>query len=311
MGMALISIEEQQALEPNRWAATLSFQNGPKYAVSISNPFSQEQEENLEWYFEEHLRFPFTEKVRARKAAESIPSYGETLFNQVFADRQAFRAYGKCIEAGLPTVQIEIAGSPAFHSLHWEALKDPDLPMPLSLQSTIVRKNLQPSTLEAIPRSSPTINVLVVAARPSGRYDMGYRTISRPLVELLRQTNLPVQIELLRPGTYEALDHHLRKTSASKEQGVGYYQVIHFDVHGALLSYQEFQRGQNANRYIYQERYGRPDLASYEGEKAFLFFEDPKDKQADPVEASELAALLIAHQVPIAILNACQSGKQI
>jgi CHAT domain len=117
-----------------------------------------------------------------------------------------------------------------------------------------------------------------------------------------------VQIEVLRPGTYEALDKHLRETTTQK--GVGYYQVIHFDVHGAVLSYQELQHAQQAERYLYQQRYGRSDLQPYEGDKAFLFFEEKQDQKADPVEASELAALLLSHQIPIAVLNACQSGKQ-
>ncbi len=217
--------------------------------------------------------------------------------------------YKELVQAGLPTVQIEIAGSPAFQSLHWEALKDPDLPTPLSLQATMVRKNLRPSTIQARLRPSPTINLLIVTARPSGGQDVGYRTISRPLVELLRQTDLPVQIEILRPGTYEALDHHLQETTT--RHGVGYYQVIHFDMHGAVLPFQAFQQEQQASYILFQNRYGRPDIVSYEGEKAFLFFEDPKGNKSDPVEASELADLLIAHQIPIAILNVCQSGKQV
>jgi tetratricopeptide (TPR) repeat protein len=47
-------------------------------------------------------------------------------------------------------------------------------------------------------------------------------------------------------------------------------------------------------------------------DKAFLSFEsEQEENKADLVEASELAHLLIAHHIPIAILNACQSGKQV
>ena len=35
-------------------------------------PFPQEQENELEWYFEEHLRFPFTNQKKAQRAAKSI-----------------------------------------------------------------------------------------------------------------------------------------------------------------------------------------------------------------------------------------------
>ncbi len=242
--MALISIEEEHAEGQDIFQAVVRFNNGPKYPLQCAIPSLKEQEQELEWYFEEHLRFPFTDKVRAKNVAVTIPSYGESLFNQVFANRQAYSKYKELVQAGLPTVQIEVAGSPAFQSLHWEALKDPDLPMPLSLQAAMVRKNLQPYAIEAKPQPSPTINLLIVTARPSGRQDVGYRTISRPLVELLRQTDLPVQIEILRPGSYEALHHHLRETTT--RHGVGYYQVIHFDVHGAVLPYQAFQQEQQS-----------------------------------------------------------------
>jgi hypothetical protein len=87
--------------------------------------------------------------------------------------------------------------------------------------------------------------------------------------------------------------------------------VIHFDVHGAVLGYDALQEGYETDQFLYQARYGRADIEKYEGLKAFLFLEGEKDDQADPVEAGELAALLTAHQVPIAVLNACQSGKQV
>ena len=73
----------------------------------------------------------------------------------------------------------DIIGSPAFHQLHWEALREPGRD-PFVLHAAMVRRstaNLQ-SKLEM--QASPTINLLVVTARPHGRRDVGYRTISRP-----------------------------------------------------------------------------------------------------------------------------------
>ncbi|MEQ8970077.1 MAG: hypothetical protein RIE73_06725 [Coleofasciculus sp. C1-SOL-03] len=51
------------------------------------------------------------------------------------------------------------------------------------------------------------------------------------------------------------------------------------------------------------------------GEKStwfrILFLEGESQGKADPVEASELADLLTGKGIPVCILNACQSGKQI
>lgn len=312
--MALIQIYERPG-GPDGTNAVVRFNNGPEYHVLVQNPFTDGQEQVLAWYFEEHLRFPFGGQVQAREAAASIITYGKRLFEQVFGDRRVYSAYRECVKQGLPALQLEIAGSPTFHALHWEALKDPDMAHPFALDATIVRKNLIPVPLEATIRSSPTINILVVTARPRGIRDVSYRTISLPMVEALRQASIPVEIDLVRPGTYEALDRHLQKMT--NQHGVGYYHVIHFDVHGATLTYDEFRQGQRANQYLYrdrayQERYGydRPDIQPYSGEKAFLFLEAPEKEKADPVEATELAHLLQVHQIPVALLNACQSGKE-
>src|SRR5579859_5892805 len=103
-------------------SAVVSFDHGEEYPITIKDPFSEAEEQQLEWYFEEHLRFPFTRKVQARAAADSIITYGETLFKQVFSDPEAYVTYKQRLEAGLNTLQVEIAGSPQFHALHWEAL---------------------------------------------------------------------------------------------------------------------------------------------------------------------------------------------
>ena len=118
--MAVIRIREISG-SPDGSSAVVSFDHGEEYSITIKDPFSEADEQQLEWYFEEHLRFPFTRKVQAKAAADSIITYGETLFEQVFADRKAYVAYEKILEAGLNTLQIEIAGSPQFHALHWGA----------------------------------------------------------------------------------------------------------------------------------------------------------------------------------------------
>jgi len=305
--MPTIRIQEHPN-QPNNANATLSFDHAQEYPITVTDPFSEQEEKLLEWYFEDHLQFPFLDQVKASHAAASITTYGETLFKQVFTDPKAYLAYAQR-RPNLNKVQFEIAGSPSFHHWHWEALKDPDLPYPMVLQSTMTRQNLTSQVIEATMRPSPTINLLIVTARPFGKQDVGYRTISRPLVDSLRQARATVQIDILRPGTYKALENHLRDIST--RYGPGYYHGIHFDLHGAVLTYEQLQKGRKANRYLYESLYGHAPVEKYAGSKAFLFFEDEKEPKADPVEAAALANLLLTHQVPITILNACQSGKQV
>lgn len=170
--MTIIRIQERST-EPDGADAILSFDYGAEYPITIHDPFSEEEEQDLEWYFEQWLRFPFLNQVKAQTAAQSIANYGERLFKQIFSDPLAYVTYRNAVQAGLSTIQIEIAGSPIFHRWHWEALKDPQLPQPLALQATMVRRNLKPQVVRATLRPSPTINLLIVTARPGGAEDVG------------------------------------------------------------------------------------------------------------------------------------------
>ena len=139
--------------------ATLSFNHEGEYEITIRDPFSEQEEQRLEWYFEAHLRFPFLEQIKAQQAAESVTHYGEELFKQIFSDLNAYAVYKAAVQNGLNTLHFEIAGSPKFHELHWEALKDPHLPKPYSIETLMVRKNFDVLPhLHSTLQPSPTIN---------------------------------------------------------------------------------------------------------------------------------------------------------
>ena len=300
----VVTIREEQKTDSG-FAATLAIDGGGNFPIEIQDPFSPQQERELEWYFEGWLRTPFSDRVIAERAAASIKTYGEALFAQVFrADADAYVRYC-AVRDGADPLQIEIEGkTPEFQALHWEAMRDPQLSRPFAVDCWMARKSLTATPIRAVAQPSPTINVLVVTARPDEEEDVGYRTISRPLIEALRNARVRVNVDLLRPGTFQALSEQL------DQKPKGYYHLVHFDAHGALLTYEQLQEGVERNR-LFNERFGRSDLAAYAGVKAFLFLEGEQKGKADPVEASELAALLNNKGIPICLLNACQSGKQV
>ena len=271
--MPVITIREQQRTETG-FEAILSFDGRVNYPISITDPFTTQEEQQLEWYFEEWLVYPMLNTVKAQKAADSVKAYGQQLFEQVFkANFDAYSEYRQ-LRGNLNQVQIEIESqTPEFQALHWEALRDSELPRPFGVDCVMLRKRLNSVAVPAYVQPSPVINLLVVTARPNEDSDVGYRTISRPLIEAIQNSQLRVNVELLRPGTYEALERHL------EEKGAGFYHIIHFDSHGALLSYKQVETGTQANRYLYQQRYGREDLQPFEGLKAFLALEgEPRGK---------------------------------
>ncbi len=303
--MLVLTIREE-GINDGGFTASLNFDSGNSYPITVTDPFTNQEEKDLEWYFEEWLVFPTLETDKAQKAANSVQNYGENLFKQVFQSN--LNAYGEYRDLRKQLSQLQIiieSQSPEFQALHWEALKDPDLPRPFSIDCIISRQRRGATVVPVQMATYPTINLLVVIARPNEESDVNYRTISRPLVELVNSSEIPVKIDILRPGTYESLTRHL------DEKGEGYYHVIHFDVHGGLMEYEQYQRQVHGDSWRYQRGWGLEDLAEYEGVKAFLFLEGEEKGQATPVEATELANLLTGKNIPICILNACQSAKQI
>jgi len=313
--MTLSIFIEEEAREGENISATVRFgeYGSPYPSLTVANPASSKQEDELEWYFERWLNFPFTDKVRAERAAAIIREYGESLFAQVFrSDPDLYAEYQRAMQGG--GVLLQIVGSPEFHALHWEALKDPNRPHPLAVDQPVVRKNRRAVVDPAGVAEAPELRVLLLTARPSGRRDVGYRTISRPLIEALETSKLRATIDIVRPGTFEALLKHLEKTK--NDHGDGYYHILHLDLHGAVLSWDEYQTIANesasSSAHLFKG-YGTRPVEPYDGERAFLMFEDDDSRDGNGgvlVSADELAEQLQMHRVPVVALNACQSGKQ-
>ncbi|MDJ0717371.1 MAG: hypothetical protein QNJ54_24655 [Prochloraceae cyanobacterium] len=182
--MSVITIREQKQTETG-FEATVTFDDRSEYPITVSDPFSRKEEKELEWYFEEWLVFPMLDEEKSKRAAASVRKYGEDLFDRVFADRKAYREYDR-LKEDLSQLQIEIISkTPEFQALHWEALKDPELPRPFAVDCIMLRKTVNDTPIRANVKESPVINLLLVIARPDEDFDVGYRTISRPLVELI------------------------------------------------------------------------------------------------------------------------------
>ena len=284
------------------------------YLVTLRNPFQNNEEADLEFFFEEWYQFPTLDRERADRARAAIAQYGQDLFGQLlkanpdtYADYRELRR-SHCFERG--AVTIEVIGSPEFQGWHWEALRDPELSEPLSLMTPIVRRDPKRSVSNpARVQPSGWLNLLVVTARPGWSRDVNYRTISRPLVEAIANAELPVKVALLRPGTWEALERHLQAV------GPGFYHAVHFDLHGSVLTYNQANQlmklPAQASGQTFRRGHNLGDLPEYDGYRAFLSFEGEAAGQSILVEAAEVAALLQTRQIPLCILNACQSAKQI
>jgi len=304
-GVALVTVRlaERAVNADGSFAVRVSFAESAEYDVTVTDPADRQGEDRLAWYFERHLRYPFLDKDLEAAAVAQIGAYGRALFTQVFGG-VASHDYRRLRDRGFDGCRIEVSGSAGLHRLHWEAMSDPDLPVPLAVRLPVTRRVDALGSGFDPPQLLPTVNLLVVVARPDGPDDVGYRTVSRPLLAALRTAGVPVTVDLVRPGTWQALRDHLRAVTA--RHGSGWYQVIHFDLHGTFSAHAPLEEACRQGRLLFAPG----ALASFEGRRGFLFFETSQEGKAGPVAAEEVAGLLAEHRVPVAVLNACQSAMQ-
>jgi hypothetical protein len=181
--MTVIGLAERGHNDDDSFLARLSFEDGGEYDVTVANPLDSVQEDRLGWYFEKHLRYPFLDKEIARQAVADLDACGRGLFQQVFSG-EAFPEYRLWAGRSFDGCRLQVQGSAAFHRLHWEALRDPTFATPLALRMPLTRRIEGLGARFEIAPPGDTLNLLVVTARPDGPRDVGYRTVSRPLLVL-------------------------------------------------------------------------------------------------------------------------------
>lgn len=72
--MTLITIREKQATETG-FNATVSFDRQGEYPIAITSPFSEEEEWDLEWYFEQWIQRPNLENRLVDRVKANLKRY--------------------------------------------------------------------------------------------------------------------------------------------------------------------------------------------------------------------------------------------
>src|SRR5947207_5228550 len=123
--------------------------------------------------------------------------------------------------------------------------------------------------------------------------------MARPLYEIFstirENSGRDVRLDIVRPGTFEALRSHL------ETYGVGYYRIVHFDVHGSV--------DKQENRDMYVSIFFKSQFVLITS-RAFLHFQGESLGTAVAIPGSDIASLLTKYGVALAVINACQSAKE-
>jgi tetratricopeptide (TPR) repeat protein len=247
--------------------------------------------EELGWYLEQFLDYPFapaTERADAVQAA--LRNWGKDAFDALFGSAPAVRLLDEATRQGYGMLDLDVSSDdPRVLGWPWEALYSPEKGWLVHHCAVGRRLNTTlppPAIPEALPRDR--LNILLVTARPYEN-DVAYRSIARPLVELVDRGGFPASVHVLRPPTLEALRKHLREHP-------GQYHVLHFDGHGAYgRAAAGVPSAADPNRF----------LSPAQGRVVF----ETEEGKPDPVPAETLSQLLAEHRIPAVVMNACQSGQ--
>ncbi|HLK00068.1 MAG TPA: CHAT domain-containing protein, partial [Streptosporangiaceae bacterium] len=236
-------------------------------------PLSDETLGNLRWYLEDYLPSAVYDD-RGQRIQQHLAEWGAEVFQAVFGTGPARDAYQRLRGRRAGTRLVFRSSSPGLLALPWELMRDPARPRPLALDLAGVSRCLPTGQyVDTVPVPDGMLRVLMVIARPEGERDVSYQMIARPLLERLRAVRGQVDLVVLRPPTLDALISTLAQASARGRP----FQVVHFDGHGT-------------NR-----------------DEGLLDFEKPGGG-SDPVPAGAIAQVLADAEVPVVVLNACQSG---
>jgi hypothetical protein len=290
----VVDLTDQDQVAVSTWPAGDLAPSPVGEPQPLQLPLDKEALEDLRWYVEDYLRVPYgVYEQRGPQVAARLRDWGHTLFAALFGTEPARLAYA-ALRPGAETELLVRSSSARWLSLPWELAWDPNRPAPLAVELGATSRLLPAASLPAawMP-SGARLRVLLVIARPAGQEDVGYRMIARPLLERLDAIRGEVDLQVLRPSTFQAFQREVQQAAVAGQP----YQVVHFDGHGVLAG---------------RPRAGEPGLGPRDqfgaGQAAGLLLFEADGGGEDPVSAAAFAAVVRDGRVPVVVLNACQSG---
>ena len=275
------------------WASGNDRRSAPP--VAFSNPLAESDYQEIGWYLQQYLEDPFGEAPARAEAVETgLRNLGRALFEAIIkGNDESSRLYSEAAAAGLSESTLTIISEQAeFLALPWELMNEPDAGYPATQMASVVRRLNQASPPpDQDPASAPQFNVLLVSPMPSlgqeqsGQEEAGPKDSNENLqgvsgqqateaIKVLESLNIQVEMDYLRPPTWESLSQLLGERS-------GHYHLVHFD--GITI-----------------------ESGPEGGAAPALVFEN-EQYQVDPIPTSQLAHLLVSAEVPMVLLAA---GRQ-
>jgi CHAT domain len=283
----------------------------PRSAVAeFAFAVGDQDREDLRWYLEDYLRYPVDPAPRiAARVQARMAELGRELFRAVFESDSDARALWADVSRDLAGTRVEVVSEvDAATALPWELLRAPATDTPVALEAVaFVRAQRQVARRAHAPRvvGGERIRVLLVICRPGGAEDVPFHSVAGHLVRLSAQARAVVQLEVLRPPTFQRLSEVLRAAAAAGRP----YHVVHFDGHGTWADVTATPAA-GAGRGWSPRWYSVVGPARA-GAHGYLVFEHPTPETGEAeqlVAGPTLGGLLAETGVAILVVNACRSA---
>jgi tetratricopeptide (TPR) repeat protein len=283
----------------------------PRSAVAeLAFALGDQDREDLRWYLEDYLKYPVDPAPRiAARVQARMAEVGLDLFRAIFDSDSDTRALWAEVSRDLAGTRVEVISEvDAANALPWELLRAPATDTPVALEAAaFVRAQRQVARSARAPRveEGERIRVLLVICRPGGAEDVPFHSVASHLLRLSAQARATVQLEVLRPPTFQQLGRVLRAAAAAGRP----YHVVHFDGHGAWVDVTATPAGASAKGWspLWYSLVG----PAREGAHGYLVFEHPtptSGKAEQLVAGPSLGDLLAETRVAILVVNACRSA---
>ena len=271
--------------------------------IRLPQPYRDDHIEDLRWYLESFIPRDSFDIQKANLMASYLEDIGTQLHLHV--GLPLLNTLLRDADVAKSTFNIEInirqtseQQGQRIHNIYWELLEDPKLWLPVNVNAlvrrhiaapvnVVARKSLNRPLQQSGYTAQSDINILLVLARDcsedseDAQTDLAYQHLLNAKSQMEKTSSFRhLNLHIVRPGSFPAFKKHL------EEHGRGFYQVVHFDLHGRV-----------ARRKGIKE--------------SFLYFASAaaSSKKLTPVSSKAVAEVLASHGSQIAVLNACDSAR--
>jgi tetratricopeptide (TPR) repeat protein len=244
------------------------------------SPLSQDDLAELAWYYETYpINAGPSGHFRAARVEAQLPAWGSALFHAIMPrGSAAYQAWQEHKDGG---ASIWLAGRSAeYLSLPWELARTSNTTEPIGECNGITRALDSPHRFEQVHLQRPR-RVLLVISRPEGTPSISFLLFARDLLEQMKSFSRDVEVEVLRPPTFEAFCERIQMAETEGRP----FDIVHFDGHGAIK-----ESGEDRRRI------------------ACLTFETPSGGPRH-ISAASLLDGLGRTEISLFVIAACHSGE--